>query len=293
MKALVFCTSLLAMSLTAVAQDLPAPSPAGSFQQRLGLTDIKVEYSRPGVKGRTIFGDLVPYDQLWRMGANQSTKVTFSTDVLIAGNPLAAGTYALFAIPGAAEWVIIFNKNLETWGVDGYKEADDALRVSVRPSTCAATERLSLGMENFGDDHGMIYIRWATTEVNIPVKVMVTEAALRNIDEAIAKDPSNWRVYRNAANFYVNNDMDKAKALGYINKSVELNPTNWYSNWLQAEILASNEDYKGAVKSAENALKLGKDEAAKSGQPFTYEGMINEGLTKWKELAKTSKKKKK
>ena len=292
MKHVLMGLGLLVTSLAATAQDLPAPSPASTFTQRLGLTDIKVEYSRPGVKGRTIFGDLVPYNEVWRLGANASTKITFSSSATVGGNELAAGTYALFAIPTEGAWTVIFSKNLETWGSDGYDAKDDALRLEVQPENCAPTERLAIGMDNFSDDKGMLYIRWATTQVNVPIMVRVQEQALKNIDEAIANDGGNWRVHRNAANYYLQNGMDLNKAKVYIDKAIELNQNNWYAYYLQGQINAGVGDYKGAKKSGEMALKIGKEDAAKNGGTFSYEGMITEAMTKWEADGKMAKKKK-
>ena len=120
-------------SFTANAQiEVPAPSPGSKLEQKVGLTDITVEYSRPGVKNRRVFGKLVPYGEMWRTGANASTKITFSKDVKVEGNDLAKGTYALYTVPGETEWEVIFYKDLKHWGVPKeYKAEDEALRVTV------------------------------------------------------------------------------------------------------------------------------------------------------------------
>ena len=113
--------------------ELPAPSPTATFSQKVGLTEVSINYSRPSKKGRAVFGDLIPYGKLWRTGANNATKFTFSDDVKIDGKDLPAGTYALFTIPGDNEWTIIFNKNFNQGGTADYKESEDALRVTVKP----------------------------------------------------------------------------------------------------------------------------------------------------------------
>src|SRR5208282_6301304 len=115
--------------------NFPAASPACTLKQRVGLTDIEIVYSRPGVKGRTIFGGIVPYGQVWRTGANQATKISFSTPVKLEGNEIPAGTYALFTIPGENEWTIIINKNTNQWGAFQYNEKDDFVRFKVTPAT--------------------------------------------------------------------------------------------------------------------------------------------------------------
>ena len=119
--------------------EFPAASPACTLKQRVGLTDIQVEYSRPGVKDRTIFGGIVPYGQVWRTGANQATKLTFSTPVKLEGHEIPAGTYALFTIPGENEWTIIINKNASQWGAFQYNEKDDVVRFKVTPTTLTDT----------------------------------------------------------------------------------------------------------------------------------------------------------
>ncbi len=131
-RILIFVLSSL-LALPTIAQiETPRPSPTATFSQKVGLTEVTIEYSRPGIKNRKIFGDLVPYGKLWRTGANAATKVTFADDVKIAGKDLPAGTYALFTIPGEDEWTIIFNKNPNQSGTANYKEEEDALRVQIK-----------------------------------------------------------------------------------------------------------------------------------------------------------------
>ena len=126
---------VLFMAFTVVEAQIetPQPSPTATFSQKVGLTDVKITYSRPSVKGRKIFGDLVPYGQLWRTGANMATKFEFSDDVKIEGQDIPAGTYALFTIPGEEEWTVIFNKNWQQGGTGNYKEEEDAIRFTVKP----------------------------------------------------------------------------------------------------------------------------------------------------------------
>jgi hypothetical protein len=127
----------------------PQPSPNASFKQTFGLGEISVNYSRPQAKGRVIFGDLVPFDKLWRTGANASTKVSFTDDVTIEGNKLPAGEYALYTIPGKMEWTLIFHKNIKLWGLGDpgeYKEENDALRIKVKPQMSSLVENLTISV---------------------------------------------------------------------------------------------------------------------------------------------------
>lgn len=170
---------LLAMicTLQLNAQDKPAASPLGKVYQRLGVTDVEVEYSRPGVKGRSIFSadGLVPYGKLWRTGANSATKISFSTDVMIGGKTVPAGTYAIFSIPGADEWTIIFNSNPNQGGTGNYEESKDVVRVT------AETQELPFSVENFTiifnnvkPTSADLIMYWDNALVSVPISVKNT-----------------------------------------------------------------------------------------------------------------------
>src|SRR5262250_2592065 len=132
--------------------DLPRPSPLGKVSQVVGLTEIAVEYSSPAVRGRKIFGEVVPYDKLWRTGANSATKITFSRDVSVAGKPVPSGTYAIFTIPGKNEWTVILNKNPDQGGTDQYKQELDALRFTAKPKSISHREHLTFTFGDFNDN---------------------------------------------------------------------------------------------------------------------------------------------
>ena len=141
---------ILALSITvpSFAQELPQPSPTSTVQQRIGLTDITVNYSRPSANGRTIFGDLVPYDQLWRTGANSSTKISFSNAVIIEGKTVDAGEYALFTVPNKESWTVVLSKQTSLWGVTGYDKNEDVLRIVIVPEKSDLDETFSIGFKN-------------------------------------------------------------------------------------------------------------------------------------------------
>lgn len=150
----------------------PQPSPTATYSQKVGLTDVSITYSRPSKKGRTIFGELVPYGKLWRTGANSATKFTFSDDVKIAGKDLPAGSYALFTIPGEEEWTIIFNKTWDQGGTGNYKESEDALRVNIKSSKIAETvETFLISLEDNKPNSTVIELLWGSTFVHIPLEV--------------------------------------------------------------------------------------------------------------------------
>jgi len=148
-------------------------SPKASVSQTVGFTDITISYSRPGVKGRKIWGGLVPYDKVWRAGANEATKITFSTDVMIEGKKLSAGSYGFFTIPGKNEWTLIFNKVADQWGAFEYNEAEDALRINVKPEKGNFTEWLRYEITKTGDNTAAISLEWENLKVPFKVEVKI------------------------------------------------------------------------------------------------------------------------
>lgn len=276
MKKLTSIALGLFLGLGMMAQELPQPSPAASVMQRVGLTDVTVKYSRPGMKGRTVFGDLVPYGEMWRTGANQATSVTFSTDVMISGQTLKAGSYSLFTIPSETEWVIIFNKNLDLWGTGGYSKDMDALRVNVKPGTTEAVERMEFWFQNLTDDGADLILAWSTTKVAIPIKVEVAKQSEANIQKSLG-DAS--RAYRNAADFYSKKG-DYDKALTYIDQSIAMG-SGWYTLWVKAEILAAKGDKKAAKKQGEAAIAAGDAYYKSVEQPFTYKDGLMKTMATW------------
>ena len=276
MKKITSLFASLILGAGLMAQEMPQPSPSASITQRVGLTDITVDYSRPGVKGRTIFGDLVPYDELWRTGANKATIVTVSTDIMLGGQTLKAGTYSLFTIPGEDEWMIIFNKDTELWGTTGYTQRNDALRMRVKPSAGSFVERFRISIENITDNSADLILAWDKVQVVIPITVEVDKQSEANIQKALG-DAS--RAYRSAAEYYSKKGQH-TKALEYINQSIAMN-NSWYSNWVKAEILYANGDKKEAKKQGELALKMGEEFYAERNQPFTYKDGLTKTMNEW------------
>ena len=172
-----FRTGLLAglvflCSFVAAAQETKAPaSPPATATAKIGAADVTIKYSSPSVKGRKVWGELVPYGKVWRTGANEATTITFSKDVTIEGQPLKAGTYALFTVPAEKEWTIVFNKTAKQWGAFKYEEAQDALRVKVKPTTTVTmNERLKIDVTPKGKNAGVVTIMWENIAVPFNVK---------------------------------------------------------------------------------------------------------------------------
>jgi hypothetical protein len=266
-----------AVGLAGVARadlDLPRPSPFAKVVQTVGLTDITVDYSSPGVKGRKIWGAVVPYDQMWRAGANQATKVTFSRDVTFAGRPVPAGTYAFFVIPGKGAWTVVLNKKADQAGTGrDYKQADDLLRVQVQPQAAPFRERLAYLVTNFTDDKASLDLEWEKVRLPIAIGLGTSAQSVANINAAV---DGTWRTYANAARYMLENKKDADTGMKYVDQSLALKE-DWYNVWIKAELQAAKGDYKDARVTGAHAYDLGK----KSDQ-FFLEGEIKKTLEDWK-----------
>jgi hypothetical protein len=240
--------------------EFPAASPACTLKQRVGLTDITVVYSRPSVKGRTIFGGIVPYGAVWRAGANQATKISFSTPVKLEGNEIPAGNYSLFAIPGEQEWTIIISKNVNQWGAFQYSTNDDLIRFPVTPVSLRDTsvETMAFEFNRIRDESALLELVWDKTVVPIRLTVNVTDKIVPQIEAAMAA-PGNKSdaLYFQAATFYYNHDLDLKKALDWINAGLAGNSRIAYEMLhLKAQILAKQGDKAGAIAAAKQSSEL-------------------------------------
>lgn len=254
--------------------DLPAPSPAASVSQTVGLTDFKIEYSSPAVSGRKIWGELVPYGQLWRTGANRSTKVTFSKPVTIAGNKVEAGSYSIFMTPTAETWTVVLNSKSELSGTSGYDAANNVATFSVNPQACEMRERLSFQIVNFSAENAEIWMEWEKVRIVIPVQLATHEQAMANVKKIL---DFPWIANRNAARYLLENKKDMNEALGYINKSIELKNDQWYSYWLKAQIQKARGDNKDAKAQAVKAKELGD----KNPEGFWYKADVEKAIKEW------------
>jgi tetratricopeptide (TPR) repeat protein len=205
--------------------DLPRDSQHSMVGQRIGITDITISYSRPLVKGRTIWGKLVPYNEVWRTGANENTTIKFTDDVSIEGKPLPKGAYALFAIPGENEWTIIFSKTHTAWGSFTYKEADDALRVTVKPQPSEAREALTYDFDDVKPDSAVATLRWEKLAVPFKIDVNVhdiVQASLHNQLQGLAQ--YTWEGWDDAATYLLTAKYDLDEALKYEETSIRTEP---------------------------------------------------------------------
>ena len=251
--------SIFALTSDAQQLKLPAPSPLQTIDQSFALSSIKIEYSRPSAKGRTIYGDLVPYGKIWRTGANASTKITFGEDVKVEGNPLAAGSYALYSIPNKDNWEIMFYKDLTLEGdVANYKPEKEALRISVKPTTLAnKVETFTIIIADMTQNSANLELAWETTRVALNVTADIDGKIMKNIETSMSTDS---RPYYQSARYYYENNKDLAKALEWTSKAAELNPKAFWITHLKAKIQMKLKDYKGAIASAEQSLAIAKEQ---------------------------------
>lgn len=240
--------------------ETPAPSPSSTIEQTVGLTDIEVSYSRPGQKGRAIFGDLVPYGKIWRTGANSATTISFSDDVKVGGKEVPAGKYALYTMPGKDEWTVMVYKNTSLGGnVGAYNEEDELTRFTVKPSTLPfSVESFTFMFNDLTDKSANLYLIWANTQVAIPVETSVDERVMAQIEQVMA-GPSGNDFYA-AALYYYNTDRDMDQALEWINKVMETGDRFWVATW-KARILVK----KGDKDAAKEAATFAKGLAEKAG----------------------------
>jgi hypoxanthine phosphoribosyltransferase len=239
---------------------MPQASPAAKISQKVGLTDVTVEYSRPSMRGRKIFGELVPYGDVWRTGANAATILTFSTEVKIEGNNVSPGSYALYSIPGKAEWTMILSSNTKLWGAVGYSDADDVLRFKVKPGkTGQKYETMEINFVDITDTGSTLALKWENTRVKFRIETEVDDIVMEQIKElVIDQQPQNPGLYYQAANYYYTNNKDMEQAYEWITKSVNDDPKYWTMH-LKAKIELSLGKKKEAIESATKSIEMAKE----------------------------------
>ncbi len=278
MKKILIALAVILSSIGSQAQVLtPQPSPKATLNQIVGLTDVEIEYSRPGVKGRNVFGDLVPFGKVWRTGANSNTTISFSEDVVIDGKTLKKGKYALYTLPKVESWEIIFYSKTDNWGnPEVWNEADVALRATVVPEMLNRNiESFTIDINNLDNNFATLNLSWEKTLVSLKFEVPTQKMAMASIDKVLA-GPSGGD-YFSAAQFYFQSNGDLTKALVYVNKALELNKENpyWYTK-LKSLIQAKLGDKKGAIETAKLSLA-----AAKAAKNNDYIKMNEDNIMEW------------
>jgi hypothetical protein len=261
-KSILFVLLLVGSMSSAFAQQIQMPqaSPSAKIAQQVGLSNVTVDYSRPSTKGRKIFGELVPFGEVWRTGANGATLLTFSTDVIISGKNVPAGQYALYAIPNKSEWTMILSKNTKLWGAIGYDESDDLLRFNVSPNKLSRNyETMEITFADMTDTGANLSIKWETTRVDFRIETEVDEIVMAQIQElVIDTDTENPGLLYAAANYYYTNKKDMNQAYAWISKSVESDKKYWTVH-LKAKIEATLGMKSEAIASAKESMTLAKE----------------------------------
>jgi Protein of unknown function (DUF2911) len=236
---------------------MPQPSSTQIIKQDFGMGQIELTYSRPVIKGRKIFGDLVPYNKLWRTGANAATKIIFTDAVELGGKKVDTGTYVIYTIPGVDNWEVILNKGVTNWGVDGYKESEDVIRFRVEPIKIKSTiESFTMQFANIKAESCELQIMWAKTAVSIPVTTNIKDRLKVQIESAMQTDK---KPYWQAAQFYNEYDNNQTKALENCNKAIEANDKAYWIYLYKAKIEKEIGDKAGAKISAKKSLELSKE----------------------------------
>jgi hypothetical protein len=233
--------------------EVPAPSPRARVEQRVGITDVAIDYSSPGVKGRKIWGQVVPYDKVWRAGANAPTKLTVSRDFTLGGAAVKAGSYAVYMTPGKATWTVALNTDLGSTQ-DTHDARNDVATVKVTPGALPAVrERLIYLFSDTQDDRTSLDLEWERVRIRVPIAIDTGAAVTAGIDKAIA---AAWQPHFAAANYYFNAG-DAGRALPLVDKSIAIE-ANWRNEWLRAQIQGKKANKAEATASANRALALGK-----------------------------------
>jgi hypothetical protein len=247
--------------------DFPAASPAAVIKQRVGLTDIEVDYSRPSLKGRVMIGGIDPYGEVWRTGANSATRISFSTPVTFGGSPVDAGTYELFTIPGKDQWTVILQKPMHQWGAYTYDQKNDVLRVTSTPTVhTEPAETFTIGFGDLTEESATFYLVWDKVRVPVPIKVDVVDAVVPQIKAAM--EGPGKKPYLNSALFYLDHNIDLKQAADWVDAAIAENPDELFFYYYQkARIHAAMGDKEGA----EAAARMSMDLASKDTTPANGE----------------------
>ena len=266
-------TALTALPAFAQQLELPRPSPNAKVSQWVGVTEITVDYSSPGVRGRKVFPDVAPYGKVWRAGANAATKITFSKDVQVGGTKVPAGTYSFFAIPGQEQWTLILNKNANA-NTDQYKESEDVARATVKAERIPARERLAYLFADSTDSATNLQLEWAESRATLPIQAFTDAQMKASIGQL---ETGGWRPYTQAARYLLEAKKDPETALRLIDKSIALHE-EWLNVWTKAELLHAAGNKAEAHKLAERAQTLGQ---AKPDQ-FFFAADVKKAVNDWK-----------
>jgi tetratricopeptide (TPR) repeat protein len=261
LRGFLFCLLMAVLSGLSPAQslvlDLPLQSQRAEVSQRIGITDITIDYHRPLVNDRKVWGELVPYGQVWRAGANINTTITFSDPVQIEGKPLDKGTYGLHMIPNADEWTIIFSKNSTSWGAFTYDQAEDALRVTVKPKPADMHNALTYDFDQLQPDSAVVQLEWEKIAVPFKVSVDVHDLAQASLKKQLRNlSQYTWTSWDDAANYLLAEKISLDQALAFANKSIE-NEDRFDNEMTKSKVLTALNRKDDAATAQKKALSLG------------------------------------
>ncbi|MFM2266639.1 MAG: hypothetical protein RL757_79 [Bacteroidota bacterium] len=281
LKQVAFVAAMSMVSVASQAQVLtPQPSPMAKSTQTVGLTDVSLEYSRPSAKGRKVFGELVPMGEVWRTGANASTKITFADSVEIGGQKLKKGTYAVYVIPQKDAWTVIFNNDLTLWGSDGYDEKKDALRVSAKTMMSKdKVETFTISTDNVTINGCDLTFAWDDVRVSVAIAVPTDQKVMGSIKTTM--DGPSASAYFNAGRYYFESGKDLKQAIAWMDKGMEMGGEKFWM--LRQKSLAQEKagDLKAAIATAKKSLELAKKE-----KNMDYVRMNEKSIEEWSKKVK-------
>lgn len=274
-----FTTAILAIGFSTLsnAQLAPQPSPSGKLEQTVGLTDLTIQYSRPSKKGRVIFGDVVPFGEVWRTGANQNTTFTNSDPVIFGKDTLKPGTYALFTKPTKESWDLFFYRSTDNWGTpDNWDDKKVALKVSAKPTALKeVVETFTISIDGLESvNGGTLALKWDQTAVAFPFTVPTDAKVMANIKTTMRGPSAND--YIEAANYYLDHKKDLKQALEWATKASDMNPEAFWIFRTKSLIQAELGDKKGAIESAKKGLAL-----SEKTKYDNYTKMFNDSIKEW------------
>ena len=280
MRAIIFTLLLFTVNLSFSQINTPRVSPASEVEQMVGLTEIEIEYSRPSIRGREVFGNLVPFGKVWRTGADNSTKISFDTDVIISGKTIQSGTYSIFSIPNKESWEIIFYSDVELWGVPRDWSENKIVFSSMfdvkKLKKSNTVETFTISFNDLTNNDVNMCISWENTSVEIKIEVPTRSMVESDINKVLIDNPKSSDYYA-AAVFYRQENINPDKALEWINKAIEMNESPRFWQYRQQSlIMAANNKFADAVDAAKKSLNL-----AIEADNQDYIKMNRESIAEW------------
>ncbi|MGB1020007.1 MAG: DUF2911 domain-containing protein [Flavobacteriaceae bacterium] len=278
MKKICYLLPLFLVSLLQAQVKVPQPSPTSQIKQTVGLTEVVINYSRPSMRGRTIMGGLVPFDEMWRTGANKNTTFQFSDPVQVEDKTLAAGTYALFTRPGKDTWTLYFYTDTENWGIPQQWDDQKVATTITLPVKyeAEALETFTISVDHLTNDGATITLAWEKVILPIALVVPAKEKAMQSIVKTLDNNPKAGDYY-NAASYYFSEKMDMQQAQKWITQAVQMEDDKYWMFRLQAKVFAALNQKEAAIKAAKRSLQL----AEKAGNP-DYVRMNKADIETWK-----------